>query len=209
MKIFAFVFILVFECYFNVGAQIKSGKNNGYVQFPDSYRSRDTLVRHVIPDKHYTYWEFDAGQFDTTKNGRVLFSKGVKPTGVEFKDPRGHMLQACMPGFCYKYIAYVYDGKIGYINSDAGLKQFIGNVDNLYEAVLMAELSLGIFIDVDSDARGGSYKPDTNGSFNFILTHFILCPMSKEAVQVIVTKDGAVKEIKRKTYHKEKDCAVI
>lgn len=187
--------------------QSRPGKGlKSFLKIPRKYLNRDSLPKYIIPDKSYTYWEYDEGQMDTTKPGALIFSSGIKPPGLILKDPRGMMLAGCLPSFCYKYIAYVRDGKVGYIKDNPSLAAFIGKIDNLPEAILIAHLADGVF--PDDSKEGGAYKIIPNG-IDLVLTQYSLCPQSKQAIEYIFGGKGIVKKIKRRVYDKTGGCAVI
>lgn len=177
-----------------------------YKQIPDTLRSRDKLIKYVIPDKNYTYWEFDRGEMDTTRSGKVIFSIGKKPEGIVIKDPRGSMFSGCLPAFCYNYIAYVYNGKVGYITNDKDFISFMGKIDNFQEAILLAITSEGLY--PDPNKKGGAYLTTPTG-FQLLLTKYTLCPQSKQAVQVTISSEGIIKKTARNIFYKTKDCLVI
>lgn len=184
--------------------KVTSLKN--YKQLPDTLSRRAKLIKYVIPDKSYTYWEFDEGGMDTTRSGPVLYSSGKKPDGIVIKDPRGSMFRECAPSYCYKYIAYVIDGKVGYITTDKDFIAFLGRIDNLQEAVLLAETQENLY--PDQDKRGSGYQITPTG-YNLILTLYNLCPETKQAIKVSVGPKGIIKKQPGEVYYKSGDCAVI
>jgi hypothetical protein len=191
-------------CRLQVMAQ--SHTKNNFKQLPPIYHQRDSLIRYVTPDKNYTYWEYVEGGMDTTKEGYVIFSKGKRPDSVKFKDPRGSLFIGCLPAFCYKYIAYIYNGKVGYITSNAEFVKFMGSIDNLEEAVLLAEITKNVY--PDELKKGGAFMKTANG-YELILTEYILCPQTKEAVHLVIKHDGSVQQKKKWIYEKDEGCAVI
>lgn len=187
-------------------AMSQSHKQNTYKQLPKIYRDRDSLVRSVVADKNYTYWEYVEGGIDTTKEGYVIFSKGKRPDSVKFKDPGGSLFIGCLPAFCYKYIAYVYNGKVGYIISNEQFIEFMGDIDNLQEAVLLAELKTGVY--PDQSKKGGAYL-QAKGLYEIILTKETLCPNTKEAFHFTIDTKGIVKKVSKGIYFKSPACIVI
>jgi hypothetical protein len=177
-----------------------------YKPIPSAFRNRDQLIKYVTPDKNYTYWEFDEGEMDTTKSGTIIFSSGTKPDGVVIKDPRGTMFLGCLPGSCYKYIAYVYDGKVGYITNNKDFISFMGRIDNLQEAILLAEISSGLY--PDDNKKGGAYLITPTG-YQLFLTNYIMCPETKQAIQVDISLKGITKKTYRGVYYKTKKCSII
>jgi hypothetical protein len=204
MKILFMLIAGVLCCQLQVMSQ--SHKQNDYKQLPKLYRDRDSLVRFVVPDKNYTYWQFVEGGMDTTREGHVIFCKGKKPDSIQFKDPKGSFLMDCLPGFCYKYIAYVYNGKVGYITSDEQFIEFMGDIDDLQEAVLLAEIKTGYY--PDERKRGGEYLK-SKGLYEVILTKEMLCPNTKEAIRFTIGSKGIIKKVSNGVYFKSIACIVI
>ena len=200
------LFMLLILC---ASSTVFAQKNRlkGYKQFPASFRHRDSMIRYITPDTACTYWEFDMS-FGSAKHKKVIFSKGIKPDSVKFEYPGGDMLTECMPGYCNHFIVYIRNGKVGYVNSDRGFRKFIGHIDNVAEAALVAEVYLGLFNYIDSDPRGGSYKLVKNG-FDLKLCHYELCPETKSSYHIVVSRDGKVEAKDYEVYYQSKDCVEI
>ena len=58
--------------------------------------------------------------------------------------------------WCYSYIAYLENGKVNYITDEKQLKNFIGNINNLEEAILIGKIN-GLWFDSEK-IEGGAYK---------------------------------------------------
>ena len=156
----------------------------------------------VHPDKNYTYWRFcrwPAG------NDSIVFSSGIKPTTVKFDLPKSGLFIGCLPVMCFSYIDYVYKGKVGHVTTAAELKQFLGRIDNLEEALLLAKESEDVFIDPEN-SKGGAYFIGKNG-FHLLLMRYNNCPETKESIFLRIEKDsGIVKKVNLGAYYKSKTC---
>jgi hypothetical protein len=187
-------------------SQKRTVKENNYIQFPKKYQYRDSLVKYIVPDKNYTYWEYARGFGNAKIRERVvLYSSGTKPGGVTFKNPEAGFFPSA-PVYSDRYIAYIYDGQVGYITSESDFLKFIGSIDNLEEATLLAELKEKVY--PDASKKGGAYLKTGKG-YELILTTGKLCPETKEAIQITIKQDSVVKRISKGVYFKTDDCAII
>lgn len=181
-------------------------KENNYTQFPKKYQYRDSLVKYIVPDKNYTYWEYVFG-FGNAKipERRVLYSRGTKPDGITFKNPEAGFFPSA-PVYRDRHIAYIYNGQIGYITSEADLVKFMGSIDNLEEATLLAEIKENVY--PDASKTGGAYLKTKKG-YELILTTGKLCPETKEAIQITISQDSVIKRVSKGVYLKTDNCIII
>jgi len=200
---------------FNAAGQSHKFSYTGYKLLPSVCRYPDSLIQFIIPDRPYSYWEYvDAdhpspGHGSTSPGyGSIEFSQGVKPAGIIFTRPANGFFRGCLPAWCSHFIAYVYEGKVGYITSEEQLIGFLGHVDNLQEAILLAELSEVAYVDTSLRPKGASYKLTKDG-YDLILMNYQLCPQIWKAVRVIIGKDKVVEKTNLGIYHTEHGCAVI
>lgn len=178
-----------------------------YQQIPDSMRRRENLVKYVVPDKNYTYWEFDRTEWDTTKSGEVLFSRGKRPDNIVIKSTKSMLFAWGWPaGLTAYYIAYVDNGKLSYITTEQQFISFMGHVDNLQEAIFLAMLKENLV--ADDKKIGGAYRIIPNG-YDLMLMKYNQCPETKQAIQVIVRPEGVIKKIPHRVYFYSKNCPVI
>ncbi|GAA4320426.1 hypothetical protein GCM10023149_19690 [Mucilaginibacter gynuensis] len=179
--------------------------SNGYNKIPQELRDVNRLVKNIIPFKKCDYWCYAEGHFASSSDKiDIIYQVGEKPKSLKFKDPGPGLFVGCAPLLCYKYITYVNDGKVIYVNNADDLKKFIGPVDNIEEALLIG-LSDGL--EIDNDTRGGTYKVTDQG-YELLLTHFINCPITKESVYLKFNKSGLIEKTPQSVFHKEKGCIV-
>ena len=97
-----------------------------------------------------------------------------------------------------------------FVTSTEDFIKFIGPIDNLEEAALLGEFSGGftnpLFIALQK--KGGAYLKTTNG-YEVILTHGETCPVSDEAIKLIIDKKGIIKKESLGIYYKSTDCFKI
>jgi hypothetical protein len=170
MKRRIILFIIFSATIFTAFSQSHKFSYTGYKLLPSACRDRDSLIRFIIPDKSYSYWNYvDADP--SPGYGSVRFSQGIKPAGVTFIKPADGFFSGCVPSWCSHFIAYVYQGKLGYITSEEQLTGFLAHIDNLQEAVLLAELSNIGYVDTNLRPKGASYKLTKDGYDLILMNH--------------------------------------
>ena len=207
------IIILFVLCVIPIAAFSQStfADSDKYTQFPKEYQDEANLIKHIIPDKNYTYWELVGfSGYDLKSYGKVLFTSGEKPVGINFVNPKNGFTFDCPPGICYKYIAYVYNGQVGYITQTDDFVKFMGSIDNLEEAALLAEFSRGAYnpLRIANQKKGGAYLKTETG-YEIIVTHGETCPVSLEAIKLTIDKTGILKQESLGVYYKSTDCYKI
>ena len=178
---------------------------SGYKKLSAEYKDESKLITYVNPDKPYTYWEFDWG---IGRHSKIMYSSGKKPESINFIIPGSSKLfQGCAPGFCYKYIAYVYNGKVGYVTTVKEFKDFLGDIDNLQEAVLLAKATSEY--QVDDNIKGGAYRIQADTIYKLRLTKPFGCPDTKKTFYLKIEKNkGIVDTATLATFYKGTGCEI-
>jgi len=160
------------------------------------------LIDNVKPEVRYAYWE--CLTFDSSINkarGDIIVYNG---DSLQFA-----MLTKkinCSKGFfnmghlvnSYSYIIGVWPNKtIDLIDSNVKLKQFIGHIDNIEEAILISKIN-GYSVDSDS-IIGGAYRERENDYLLYLLD-YSSTPVTYKSVRAILTKNGDFKAINKTTY---------
>lgn len=202
------LFIIFSATVFTAFSQSHKFSYIGYKLLPSVCRHRDSLIQFITPDRPYSYWEYIDEDPSPDGYGSVDFSQGVKPAGVTFTKPVGGFFSDCLPVWCRHFIAYCYDGKVGYITSVEQLIKFLGHIDNLQEAVLLAELSKVGYVDENLRPKGASFKLTKEG-YDLMLMNYQLCPQIWKAVRVIISQEKILKKTNLGIYHAERGCPVI
>ena len=179
---------------------------SGYKKLSADYKDESKLITYVNPDKAYTYWEFD--QAIGRNYSKIIFSRGKKPDDVKFQSRvYSKLFQGCLPSYCCKYIIYVYNGKVGYVTNTKELKDFLGNIDNLQEAVLLAKATSQY--QVDDDIKGGAYRIQDDTIYRLKLTKPFGCPDMKKTFYLKVEKNkGIVDTATLATFYKGTGCEI-
>ncbi len=178
--------------------------SDGYQRFPEELASSDNLVLKIIPDKKYDYWEVVEGQFLRSDHPKIWISRGNMPLNFKVKDPQQGFLTGCNPSKCYKYIAYSLNGIYGVVSNLEELKAFIGKIDNIEEALILANESSSLSI-TNGPKEGYKKHGDV---FSLRLTRSEQCPEKKEYVLFQISKLGKITEKTLSTYYQGKDCVV-
>lgn len=183
------IIILIFVSSFNLLFS-QSIITDNYMKIPDTLYWKDRLYPFIIPNKKYNYWKV------IRKDGssEELIYENKKCKNVNYTEDHsiedGFFVE-CLPSGCFTYILACQNKQPEYITSEKELRDFIGYVDNLPEALLIAK-TYDLWFD-RKNPIGGSYKIEKD--FIYLnLTKFSRCPVSNEAFFV---------KINRKTGHFE------
>lgn len=144
----------------------------------------------INPSEKYDYWAyvaegmsyyFNESPHIVKEGGNTAYRKYTKIT-----PPRYGFFLGCHPSSCSQSITVVKNKKVNYIDTLVGLRDFIGTVDNIEEALLYATT-------YDYYTREEYYKK-TNRGYEFIaekigIQGITLSPRMK----IIITKDSFIK----------------
>lgn len=193
-KIFSLAALSITVLSFNISC------TDGYSRIPD-----EKMVNAIRPDKNYTYWAFCRWPAD---KDTIIYSRGKRPFGLKFNPPLlGSLYQGCMPAWCFKYVVTVANGKTGYITTKEDFAKFLGHIDNLEEAILLATATQDVSIDEDN-RNGGGYMV-TDSGYNLHLMHYVNCPESRQSILIKIDKNkGTIQRTKLGTYYKSNGCIV-
>lgn len=175
------------------------------IKYDLSSNYKDSLGTKIIPNKNYQYWAYmsyyqNSGKAKYTvlkQGGNTLQKQNIK------KEPtlRG-FFEGCHPNYCCNYIIIIENNKIKYLKTKEEFKEFIGTIDNLEEAMLLARTDDYI---LDTDIKGSAYriKDDT---YELHLMKFHEYPSQKESVEIKIDKKGNVKTKSLGIYCKGQKC---
>lgn len=195
-KYFVIAALSIALLFFNISC------TGGYSRIPEKFYLEE-IIKAVKPDKSYTYWAFC--MWPAIKD-TIIYSRGRRPNGIKL-DPRalGTLYQGCMPAWCFNYVITVKDEKTTFITTKEDFGKFLGTIDNLEEAVLLATATQDLGIDEDN-RNGGAYMI-TDSGYNLHLMHYTMCPERRESILIKIDKNkGIVQKTKLSTYFKGKNC---
>lgn len=130
-----------------------------YKKIPEILDNTEFLYPFIKPDTKYQYWSVLRNIEDPDPDKSIIYESQM-PDFMTLNDPAPEkgFFQQCTTSDCFSYILACKNGKTEYFNNEQQLRNFIGFVDNLPEAILIAETH-GFTVDT-SNKLGGFYKID-------------------------------------------------
>ena len=176
----------------------------------------DSIAKKIIPNKTFQYWQYATfnQQFATgnetytvlTEGGDLKLKKNVNtkinPLKLNGLFERGH------PGFRSNYLVMIENGNIKYANSMEKLRDFIGKIDNLEEALLYAN-SYGYILGTKPKARSYNFS---NGIYKLHLVKYSdsypesTFRLRGDLIELSITIDGYMKSKSIETYCEGEEC---
>ncbi|MFB9080000.1 hypothetical protein ACFFLS_08915 [Flavobacterium procerum] len=167
------------------------------INYNVAYNYLDSLGKKIIPDKNYQYWQYATYyqgigdqniKYTVLKHGgdtllRKKISEKINPNKIIGIFQGGH------PSYRCNYAVTIENQKVNYIKTEDEFRTFLGTIDNLEEAILLA-ITYGYVLD--HDIRGSAYRKVTNG-FELHLTKYHDFPLSKESIEIKINKNGFIK----------------
>ena len=186
------------------GQQKKDFDINFFKPIPKdfAFKDRALIIDKILPDTNYVYWKclYKDVISDNTR-GKIIVSKGdsQKYSSMAKKiDSFGGFFVECHPLICYSYIlGFKKDSSVEVVNSEKKFKRFIGNIDNLEEALLIAKIN-GLWFDTDT-IIGGAYRIREK-DYLFYLLDYSSTPVTYKSVKAILTKKGEFKILSKEVY---------
>lgn len=193
---FAATFVMQLFC-----SQIVSTQD--YQKIPDVFDTPENIYPFIKPSENLSYWKVFTNHSDPEK--AVLYeSQYPEPMTILEPIPEKGFFQKCLGENCFHYIIACKRDRPEYFTNEKDLRSFIGEVDNIGEAVLIAN-TFDFSIDI-TNPEGGSFKKDEQ---NFYLKTF----RSKKCTEVresflltIRRKNGAVRSQSKGIYTSKKNC---
>lgn len=174
-----------------------------YRKIPDILDTTEYLYPFIIPDKDYGYWRVLTNDTDPEK---AVIYESQMPDFMTINEPipeRG-FFQQCMGNRCFSYILACKKERSVYFSSEQQLRDFIGTVDNLPEAILVAQ-TYGFSIDTGNKA-GGSYKIEDN-YISLYVSKSKGCPEIKESYVIKINrKTGRLESKNNGVYFQGENC---
>ncbi len=158
-----------------------------FKKIPEILDNTELLYPFIVPDKKYEYWSVFHNNPDPDK---AIIYESQAPEYMTINDPAPDkgFFQKCLGENCFSYLIACENSQSKYFSNEQQLRNFIGSVDNLPEALLIAQ-TYGFMFD-SSNISGGAYK---------IEDHYIIMYLSKLSNSSSVTKESFLVKINRKT----------
>jgi hypothetical protein len=178
-----------------------TGNQKGFEPIPysTSYNYADTIAKKLVPNAKWQYWAYvryrqsEGPKTDVftilSEQGDFKYRKYIK------KRPKNDgFFQGCHPHFCCNFAVVVKNDSVRYITTEETFRDFIGDVNNLEEAMLLAKTYGYVLGDSIISARykivNGNYEMNLLKAPEFAESR--MHPKS-EAAEVIVTPKAFVK----------------
>lgn len=177
-----------------------------YKKIPDILDTTEYLYPFVIPDKSYQYWRVLTNDSDPDK---AILYESQAPLFMTINEPAPEkgFFQKCMGNNCFSYILACKKERTVYFSNEQQLRDFIGTVDNLPEAILLAK-TYGYSIDTKNRFTG-SYKMEDHSISLFVLQSKG-CPVIKESFLIKINrKTGKLEAKSNGIYSKSENCITL
>lgn len=185
-------------------SQIKTPDD--YKKIPDILDTVDYLYPFIVPDREYAYWRVLSNDTDPEK---AVIYESQAPDYMTINDPAPEkgFFQRCTGSNCFSYILACRQERSVYFSNEQQLRDFIGTVDNLPEALLIAK-TYGYSIDTKNRFTG-SYKIDDRYISMYALKSKG-CPVIKESFLIKINrKNGNLEAKSNGIYSKNEDCSPL
>ncbi len=188
------LFLVVFLCSGLVFSQKTIPPD--YRKIPEILDNPELLYPFIIPDKKYDYWSVLRNNPDPDK---AIIYESQTPDSMILNDPiptKG-FFQKCLGEDCFSYLLACENGRTLYFSNEQELRKFIGFVDNLPEAVLIAN-TYG-YIVYAGNVLSSSYKMDEN-HISLYLTKFTNS-VTKESYFIKINRKTGKLEVKSNGFY--------
>lgn len=154
----------------------------------------DSVGKKIVPNDSFQYWAYSTYYqgYGDGKTSITLLKEGgdasLKKTIAKPFQPYG-IFEGGHPSYRCNYVTIIENGELRYIRTEEEFRNFIGNIDNLEEALLLAH-TYGY--QLDDDKRASLYKRIENG-YQLRLMKYHELPLSKELIDIKIHEDGFMK----------------
>ncbi len=176
-----------------------------FKKIPEILDNVDLLYPFIVPDKKYEYWSVLRNDSDPDPDKSIIYESQM-PVFMTLNDqaPEKGFFQECIGNRCFSYILACENSQSKYFSSNQQLRDFIGSIDNLPEALLLAK-TYDFSFD-STDKTGGSYKLD-NQNITLYLSKVKNCPQTKESFLIKINrKTGKLESKSNGIYYKSSAC---
>jgi len=161
----------------------------------------DSLPKSIKPDKPYQYWAYVGHNYPVRKKFVILKEDGdtLLRQGIDSLPASQGFFKRGQFKMRSDFIVVIENDSLKYISTDSGFREFLGTIDNVNEAVLLAET---FHYRPDYESGGSDYRM-VNGAYELNLVTFdpfpSCIPVIEQDVEkrVTVTRDGFIKAVSR------------
>ncbi|GAB0157310.1 hypothetical protein CHRYSEOSP005_25830 [Chryseobacterium sp. Alg-005] len=150
MKLLSFALLLLSGLAFG-----QKAVPSDFKKIPEILDNADLLYPFIVPDKKYQYWSVFRNNPDPDK---AIIYESQAPEYMTINDPAPEkgFFQKCLGEDCFSYLIACENSQSRYFSNEKQLRDFIGTVDNLPEAILIAN-TYGYTVDI-TNRLSSSYK---------------------------------------------------
>ncbi|NIF06335.1 hypothetical protein F3J23_12885 [Chryseobacterium sp. Tr-659] len=177
-----------------------------FKKIPEILDNIDLLYPFIVPDKAYAYWRVLSNDTDYEK---AVIYESQAPDFMTINEPvpEKGFFQKCIGNNCFSYILACKNERSVYFSNEEQLRDFIGTVDNLPEAILLAK-TYGYSVDT-SNRFTGTYKIEDR-HISMYLMQSKGCPAVKESFLVKINrKTGKLDAKSNGVYAKDENCSAL
>ncbi|MFC4740079.1 hypothetical protein ACFO3U_08735 [Flavobacterium ponti] len=155
----------------------------------------DSLAKKIIPNKKYQYWQYVTYHQGSNIETYVVLNQGgdssLRKKINEKPRPsyNSGIFYGGHPNFRCNYIVTIDNGQPYSLKTEEEFRDFLGTIDNLEEAILLAK-TYGYILD--TNIKGCAYRNLANG-FELHLMKYHEFPIRKESIEIIISREGFVK----------------
>lgn len=176
---------------------------SAFKKIPEILDNIELLYPFIVPDKEYAYWRILTNDPDPDK---AIIYESQMPDFMTINEPfpEKGFFQKCLGEKCFSYILACKKERSVYFTSEQQLRDFIGSVDNLPEALLLAK-TYGFSVD-STDKLSSSYKIEDK-HIALYLSKSKGCPEIKESYIIKINrKTGKIESKNNGIYFKGENC---
>ncbi len=174
-----------------------------FKKIPEILDNPELLYPFIIPDSKYQYWSVLRNNPDPDL---AVIYESQMPQYMTLNDPAPEkgFFRKCLGEDCFSYLMACENGRSIYFSTEQRLRDFIGSVDNLPEAVLMAN-TYGFSVDA-INGLGGSYKIDDR-YISLYVSKIKNCPLTRESFLIKINRKNGKPDFKSNgIYFTSEDC---
>jgi hypothetical protein len=174
-----------------------------FKKIPEILDNTELLYPFIVPEKKYEYWSIFHNNPDPDK---AIIYESQAPEYMTINDPAPEkgFFQKCLGENCFSYLIACENSQSKYFSNEQQLRNFIGYVDNLPEAILIAQ-TYGFTFD-STTISGGAYKIEDH-YITMYLSKSKNCPATKESFLVKINRKTGKADSKSKgIYFQSNDC---
>jgi len=179
--------------------------NDNFEQLPESSFQDTFLLKNIQTNKEIVYLRIDEifGFTPIKKEEVGDYNLSLKISIPEDQN-YGSIFPGCQPMYCAYRIAYIENNRWNFVTNYDELKSFIGEIDNEYEAFLIARIN---DYEIDNTSDGNGFIK-TKFGYKLKVMKYDICPQTKQGFIIHVYKNGDFKEIKALDIYFKSHCII-